>query len=75
MPTGKDSMVPVHWLTVDDLMVIFPQYSSTQAIRNAISLGRFPVPTFNVGNRRYADKRVVREYFERLKQEGLEGLN
>lgn len=71
----EDSIVPVFWLTLEDLQVVFPQYGSLQAMRNAISLGRFPVPTFNVGNRRYADVRVVREYFDRMKQEGLDELN
>lgn len=71
MPKGYDEMKMPFWLTMKDLLKVFPQYSSLASIRSACRRGTFPIPTFKVGNKRYADKEVVAEYFKQQRREGL----
>jgi hypothetical protein len=37
------------------------------AVRNQVSAGRFPIPTYLDGGRRWADYRDVAEYLDRLR--------
>lgn len=62
------------WLTVEQLHAIFRNYPTVEALRAAIRRDRFPVPTFRVGRRTYAEQSVVRAYFLRMKREGEEVL-
>jgi hypothetical protein len=52
-----------------------PRFGLTvSGVYNAIGKGRFPIPTFRSGKRRYADPRVVRDYFAAKRSEGLAAL-
>lgn len=58
-----------YWLDIDDLLTLFPCYSSRDSIYVAIHRKNFPIPTFRVGGRLYADRDVVRKYFLQKKRE------
>jgi hypothetical protein len=47
---------------------------TTSGIYAVIGKGRFPIPTFRSGKRRYADPRIVRDYFAAKRAEGLATL-
>ena len=38
------------------------------AVRNQVSAGRFPIPTYLDGGRRWADYRCVAEYLDRMRK-------
>jgi len=42
-----------------------------QGIRNAITRGAFPIPTYKLGRNRVADKEVVSQYFQTKRNNGL----
>jgi len=65
---------PVYWLDVDDLLTIFSNYNSRDALYKAVQRGTFPCPTFRLGTKIYADREVVKAYFKRLRDEGLREL-
>lgn len=44
---------------------------SEQGIRNAITRGAFPIPTYKIGRNRVADKEVVSKYFQTKRDIGL----
>lgn len=60
-----------YWADVDDLLKLFPSYKNRQAIYLSIHRGNFPVPTFRVGGRRYADKHVLKEFFLEKRREAI----
>jgi hypothetical protein len=47
---------------------------SESGVYRAIVRGQFPIPTFRSGKRRYADPRIVRDYFAAKRSEGLAAL-
>jgi hypothetical protein len=60
---------------MDELLVLFPGYKNRQGIYMALYRDTFPVPTFKVGGKVFADKDVVKAYFRRLRKEGQELLD
>ena len=67
-----DNIAPV--MELDELEIIFG-YKNRLALNHAIRVGRFPVPTFIMADRRVAHVDVVQEYFARQKREGMEALD
>jgi len=61
-----------YW-TIDELADLFG-YANKQSLHNAISLGRFPCPTYKIGKHRVADKAVVESFFISKRDEGLAEL-
>ena len=64
---------PPYWLDVEDLLKVFRNYSY-DSMYKAIQRGTFPVRTFKLGKRLYADKEAVRQYFLRVRAEALRDL-
>lgn len=64
---------PHYWLDIDELLLIFSNYNK-ESLYKAIQRGSFPVRTFKLGGRIYADKEAVRLYFKRLRDEALADL-
>jgi predicted DNA-binding transcriptional regulator AlpA len=46
-----------------------------QGVRNAITRGVFPIPTYKLGKNRVADKEVVRSYFANMRDIGLSKIS
>jgi predicted DNA-binding transcriptional regulator AlpA len=46
-----------------------------QSVRNAITRGVFPIPTYKLGKNRVADKEVVRSYFQNMRDIGLSKIS
>lgn len=70
MSISKDTI----WLNTDDLFTVFRNYPTKAAMYKAIQRGTFPVKTFRIGNKIYADKAAVVEYFRRQRQDALSSL-
>lgn len=51
-------------LSVEDVSIILRR--PTQSIRNSISKGNFPIPSYSEGRRRWFDVRHVAYYLDRL---------
>lgn len=64
---------PPYWLDIDDLLKIFSNYNK-ESLYKAIQRDVFPIKTFRLGKRIYADKEAVRRYFKRLRDEALRDL-
>jgi predicted DNA-binding transcriptional regulator AlpA len=60
------------WIDVKDAAPLFGM--SVQTIKNAISLGKFPVPTYKLGKRRVFDRQVLAAYFEEQRAQGMRAL-
>lgn len=61
------------WLEIETLVILF-KYKNRNSLYNAIYKGSFPVPTFRVGKRLYADKEVVKQYFRKKREESMRAL-
>lgn len=64
---------PPYWLDFEDLLKVFSNYSR-DALYKAIERGTFPVKTFRLGKRLYADKSAVRAYFRKMRDEAMQDL-
>jgi hypothetical protein len=58
-----------YWVNMDQLAVLFPAFKGKAGISVAIHRGTFPIHTFRLGGKRYADKEVVRDYFRKVRAE------
>lgn len=58
------------YLDIKELTIVF-NYKNRHSTRAAISRGTFPVATYRMGGKRVADREVVKEYFRRMRDEGL----
>ena len=70
MPISKDTI----WLNSDELFTVFRNYPTKDAMYKAIQRGSFPVKTFRIGNKIYADKVAVVEYFRRQRESAMQAL-
>jgi hypothetical protein len=61
--------IELPYFTLKQLREIFG-YKNMNTVWNAVSLGRFPVPTYRLGKIRVADKAIVREYFRQMRAIG-----
>jgi hypothetical protein len=60
------------WISLEEAA---PQFGmSFEGMKNAVLLGRFPVPTFKLGRRRVIDRDVLAAFFAERKEEGLSTL-
>lgn len=58
-----------------DLKEAAPLFGMTfESIKNAVSLDKFPVPTYKLGRRRVIDRDVLAAFFAQQKSEGLADL-
>ncbi len=64
-----------YWLDVDQLLIVFPDIPNRHELYRRISRGTFPVKTFKVGKRRYADREAVRAFFRQMREEAIQELN
>jgi len=63
------------WYDIDEIYPLLG-YKNRRAAVRAIRVGRFPVPTYRIcGRRPVVDRVVLREYFRRNREEGLEPFN
>jgi hypothetical protein len=62
------------YVDADQLMQLF-QYTNRRGFYNAVRNGKFPVATYKIGGKIYADVEVVREYFRRKRAEGMAALD
>lgn len=67
MPINKDTI----WLNADELFTVFRNYPTKDAMYKAIQRGTFPVRTFKIGNKIYADKEGVIAFFRKQRQRAL----
>jgi len=58
------------YLTIEELVELFG-FASKNSLLNAIHLEKFSCPTYKMGKRRVADKKVVEAYFDAKRAEGL----
>lgn len=58
------------------LAEVFGQYGykNMESARNAVSTGRFPVPTFKLAGTIVIDKEVHAEFFDAYRRAGLQAL-
>lgn len=62
-------MVDHPLVPIEDLAILF-RYKNPDTARHAIIMGRFPIPTFRRGKRIYAYREVVRDFFQKKREEG-----
>lgn len=60
------------WIDVKDAAPLFGM--SHEGIKNAISMDRFPCPTYKLGRRRVIDREVLAAFFAEQKAKGLQIL-
>lgn len=66
-------MAGLPYLDSDELQVLFA-YKTKASMYNAVQKGNFPVPIYRMGRRIVADREVVRQFFERQRQAGIDAL-
>ena len=62
--------VELPYLFIEELTVLF-NYKNVESSLRAISRKTFPIPTYKLSGRRVADREVVRDYFRKMRAEGL----
>lgn len=60
------------WIDMNEAAPLFGMTTGT--IKNAISLGRFPVPSYKLGRRRVFDRQVLAAYFAEQRAAGMRAL-
>lgn len=62
------------YLDTEELTTVF-NYKNVESTRRAMSRGTFPIATYRMGKQRVADREVVKEYFRRMRDEGMDELD
>lgn len=65
-------MIDQTWTDVKDAAPLFGM--THEGIKNAISMGRFPCPTYKLGRRRVIDNEVLEAFFKDQRAKGLQTL-